>query len=50
MNNHAPAKGLGVIYCQSCESITLNRIEAFNNVMQYGGVLYLGDISKNILI
>lgn len=45
MNNKAPQKGLGVVYCQSCESLTLTRIEAFNNEMQYGGVFYFGDIS-----
>jgi hypothetical protein len=45
MNNKAPQKGLGVVYCQSCESLTLSRIEAFNNEMQYGGVFYFGDIS-----
>ncbi len=50
MNNKAPLNGLGVVYCQSCESLSMSRIEAFNNEMQYGGVFYFGDISKDVLI
>lgn len=50
MNNLAKEKGQGVIYCQSCESLTLDKIEAFNNEMLYGGVFYFGDISKNVEI
>ena len=49
-DNYAPTKGNGVIMCQSCASINIINVEAFNNKMKLGGVFALNNIAEEVNI